>query len=401
MDLNEKLKYYQDSTKQKKTAADGKNPKIPASLHALQQHFQAELCDPEAPYLRIIRPYNLSERVQYATEIKFRFLDRQTFSGSIPLSKCLFFDLETTGLAGGAGTFPFLQGFGYFTQDAFQVRQYLLPDFGREYFVFKELIPFFEQFDYFISYNGKSYDLPLLKSRFVLNRLDMEWNRFNHLDLLHLARRLWKNSYASCDLNTIESQVLQRTRQSDIPGSLIPQAYFNFIRLGVVHDMQRIIEHNYLDIVSLAELLLRLERVEQEPEILDDQALLRLAGLAYNHGSLAYLDHIAKIFQDRYKKTPYKILLWKSFLLKKSSRWSEAVVLWEELRNSKEYLFVALEELAKFYEHVAKDYAKALENTYQAIENLSVLSKLDPYRVRSEVMLAFLHRKQRLEAKKS
>ncbi len=401
MDINEKLKYYRNSTPGAKVETSAKDLKIPASLHALQQHFQAEICDPEAPYLKIVRPYNLTAKDHALAEVKFHFLDRQPFSDSIPLHRCLFFDLETTGLAGGAGTFPFLQGFGYFTSDTFEVRQYLLPDFGREYSVFKELIPFFENFEYFISYNGKSYDLPLLKSRFILNRLDIEWHHFNHLDLLHLARRLWKDSFESCNLNTIETQVLQRTRSSDIPGSLIPQAYFNFIHMGVIHDMQRIIEHNYLDIVSLVELLLQLHRVEEKPEILDDRALLRLAGLSYERRNLSYLDHIAGIFQERYGRVPYKLLLWKSFLLKRSARWDEAVLLWEELQASKDYLFVALEESAKYYEHIAKDYRKALENTRRALEDIAVLSELDPYSRKTEWLHAFQHRKQRLEAKKS
>ena len=176
MDINKKLSYYKTNTSAKP------EPAIPSSLSALKEEFGAEICTVNAPYLKIEQKHSF----KFPAKVSLNLLSKKIFNNPIHLNQCLFFDLETTGLAGGAGTYPFLQGFGYFHEDGFQVEQFFLPDFGREYYLYEYLQDKLSKFKYLVSFNGKSYDLPLLKNRFILNRIKINWQRFKHIDLLHI-----------------------------------------------------------------------------------------------------------------------------------------------------------------------------------------------------------------------
>ncbi|HID39751.1 MAG TPA: hypothetical protein EYP36_09600, partial [Calditrichaeota bacterium] len=317
-------------------------------------------------------------------------------------SSVLFFDLETTGLAGGTGTFPFLLGFGWFEKNSLVVRQYFLPDYGREYALFNHLQEkFFPRFERLVSYNGKSYDFPLLKNRFILNRLHPLFDKWPHIDLLHVVRRIWKASFYSCDLGTIEANVLAHYRQNDIPGYYIPQAYFNFIRTGVVHDMIRIIEHNYRDIVSLAELLFVLEDVERQPEKLSDKnARLNLARLALEQQNDRVLSRLVETFEpqtNEYNQSRF----WMSLLHKKRKNWQEAEAIWRELAESTAFNINALEEMAKYNEHIQQDFRRALQITERALHSLSMLLELEYDTTPSllEFKKKFEHRHKRLKRK--
>ncbi len=334
MDLQSKLKYYKTQTADKKnTERADENP----ALNALAEHFEGKILYPSAPFLQIERRYPLSGHDEQSEDssrkIELGFLSRGDASASsFPLSTVLFFDLETTGLAGGAGTFPFLLGFGWLEKDELIVRQYFLPDYGREYALFSHLQEkFFPHFERLISYNGKSYDFPLLKNRFILNRLHPLFDNWPHIDLLHLVRRIWKDTFYSCDLGTVEVNLLRHYRLNDIPGYYIPQAYFNYLRTGVVHDMIRIIEHNYRDIVSLAELLFILEEVERQPEKVDDKrARLNLARLALEQQNDETLSRLVNTFApqtNEYEQSRF----WLSLLHKKRKNWQEAETIWQEL----------------------------------------------------------------------
>ena len=405
MDLHSKLKYYKSQQREKKpqeSAAD-----TPA-LSALAEHFRGIIQNPSAPFLQIERRHPLAYAQELAagndSRIQLSFLSRNQLKNPFPLSSVLFFDLETTGLAGGAGTYPFLLGFGWVENDALVVRQFLLPDYGREYGLYHYLQEeFFPSFEILVSYNGKSYDLPLLKNRFILNRLQPLFDRWPHLDLLHVARRIWKDSFYSCDLVTIESNILDYHRQNDIPGYYIPQAYFNFIRTGVIHDIIRIIEHNYRDIVSLAKLLLTLERIEQQPHTLTDpRARLNLARLAFEQQNETLLSRLSASFA---LKSPEYVTsrFWLSLLHKKNNNWTEAEAIWLELREREEQRYVVLEELAKYQEHIRKDYHEALRVTEQALHHLDILNELDGYGNNnfSEIKQQFEYRQLRLKRKLS
>ena len=405
MDLHSKLKYYKSQQRKKKpekSTAD--NP----ALSALAEHFCGIIQNPSAPFLQIERRHPLAYAQELAAgdnpQIKLSFLSRNQLERPFPLSSVLFFDLETTGLAGGAGTYPFLFGFGWVENNSLVVRQFFLPDYGREYGLYHHLQEeFFPSFQILASYNGKSYDLPLLKNRFILNRLQPLFDRWPHLDLLHVARRIWKDSFYSCDLVTIESNILDYHRQNDIPGYYIPQAYFNFIRTGVIHDVIRIIEHNYRDIVSLAELLLTLDHIEQQPHTLTDpRARLNLARLAFEQQDETLLSRLSAGFE---LKSPEYVTsrFWLSLLHKKNNNWTEAEAIWLELREREEQRYVVLEELAKYQEHIRKDYHAALRITEQALYHLDILNELNGYGTinLSDIKEEFEYRQQRLKRKLS
>ncbi len=390
MDIKKKLDFYRSSEKPiRKTGAQ-------SALAALQEIFKAELCAPTAPYLKISRYHSFA----FPQEAGLKLLSKYEINNPLPLNECLFFDLETTGLAGGAGTYPFLLGFGYFKEETFTVEQFFLPDYGREYYLFRYLQDLFSRFSCLVSFNGKSYDLPLLRNRFILNRFQMDWKRFKHIDLLHLSRRLWKDSQPSLELTAIERNYLNRTRTGDIPGAYIPEAYFTFLRSGALHDVKKIIEHNYLDIISLAELIVLISKIEANPAIAnDDTVLIRMARLAFELNDGEEFERICGIFDTQKKELPDKIKLWKSLLAKRAEHWQEALVLWEELLETKEYLFFALEELAKYYEHQKKDFTIALRYSQRAMENMQRLFELNPYSAPQERQQAFQKRVRRLMIK--
>ncbi len=401
MDLKDKLDFYKNGSRRKRQTGPGA---APAALRALADYFTGEICRPSAPYLKIERLESTELYTQEnKKEINLLLLTKGDSDSSIDPERCLFFDLETTGLSGGAGTFAFLLGFGMIRAGRLRVEQYFLPDYGREYYLFKELKELFSRFDFLISYNGKSYDLPLLKNRFILNQMEHDFDSLKHLDFLHLARRVWKDSLASCDLISIERHVLDRRRQNDIPGFMIPQAYFDFLRSGVVHEIKRLIEHNYYDIVSLAELFILLDRIEENPAYLKDaRALIRLAKLAFEQKNTNQFKKIFNAYAAHASESDGAVLkVWQSLLMKKQREWPGALSLWEELVNHDNFTLFALEELAKYYEHVQKDHQMALQYTNRALRRFEWAHELYADTTSRDELLAFRRRKKRLMAKLS
>lgn len=129
----------------------------------------------------------------------------------------------------------------------------------------------------------------MLKTRAILNRFEVDLECFEHLDLLHLSRRVWKDSQESCDLGSIEREQLNLQRSGDISGSLIPTAYLRFIQTGLIHEMISAIQHNQIDIFSLKKILFRLAEINEKPEVVSDlKALLRLANLAFELEDFEY-----------------------------------------------------------------------------------------------------------------
>src|SRR5882724_11883608 len=167
--------------------------------------------------------------------------------------RLLYLDTETTGLAGGTGTYAFLVGVGLFDGNGFEVRQYFMRDLDEEPALLAALDALFRDSDGFVTYNGAGFDLPLLETRFVLARRRWRGDRF-HLDLLGAARRLWSARLADCRLGTLEQHVLRVTREDDLPGALIPAAYFAYLRRKRAGELPRVFEHNRCDILSLVAL---------------------------------------------------------------------------------------------------------------------------------------------------
>jgi uncharacterized protein YprB with RNaseH-like and TPR domain len=207
----------------------------------------------------------------------------------------VFFDLETTGLSGGAGTYAFLVGCGRFADDgAFLTQQYVLAAFGDERAMLETVARELARAEALVSFNGRSFDAPLLETRYLYHRLDWTVARLPHIDVLHPARRFWGatpreigTDGGSCSLVALEQQVLGMRRLGDVPGFEIPGRYFQFVRSGDARPLAAVLEHNRLDLLSLAGLTARLMRLiaEGPDEAADAREALAL-GRVYGRSGL-------------------------------------------------------------------------------------------------------------------
>lgn len=170
----------------------------------------------------------------------------------------LFFDTETTGLAGGTGTRAFMIGAADWHGDGLRVRQLLIATMAAETAMLREFASWLSPTTVLASYNGRSYDAPLLKTRYRLARLPDPLHALDHLDLLHPTRRRYRGRWENCRLATIERELLRIVREDDLPGAQAPAAWLGFLRGGASGLLHRVCAHNHQDVVTLARLLLRL-----------------------------------------------------------------------------------------------------------------------------------------------
>ena len=307
--------------------------------------------------------------------------------------RLLYLDTETTGLAGGTGTYAFLVGVGFFDGDGFEVRQYFMRDLDEEPALLAALDALFRDFDGLVTYNGTGFDLPLLETRFVLARRRWPDDRL-HLDLLRAARRLWSARLADCRLGTLEQHVLRFTREDDVPGAMIPAVYFDYLRRKRPGELPRVFEHNRHDILSLAaltgwvaEALTRAPEAERHPEELVGLGRLWEA-MDLERGLACY-----RMALERGLESPgrERVLLRLAHREKGLSRWDEARALWEAATRS-EHGFDPRpwEEIAKLYEHQRQDFIAARAMVEEA------LSRAQAHRAPERVVDALAHRLERL-----
>jgi len=198
---------------------------------------------------------------------------------SIGQSRVLFIDVETTGLAGGAGTYAFLVGCGWFEGATFKVRQFLLARYGAERGLLEDVAGTAADAGALVTYNGKTFDVPLLETRFLFHRMTASFAGMPHVDILHSARRLWRTApyrplngvgaslggpRASCCLDSLEESILGHVREDDVPGYAIPSRYFQYVRSGDERPLAAVLEHNRLDLLSLALLTARAAQLLEE-----------------------------------------------------------------------------------------------------------------------------------------
>ena len=284
--------------------------------------------------------------------------------------EALFLDTETTGLAGGAGTVPFLVGLGWFEGDTFVTRQLFARDYAEERAALTCLTELLRGKGFLVSFNGKAFDANLLAARFIMNRLPDPLRGLPHVDLLHPARRLLSHRLADRRLGSLEVELLGFQREGDIPGSEIPQRYFDWLRRRDGRLMADVFEHNRLDILSLAALAAHLaELIDPEVETAAQHPGDRLAAarLFMARGcpaeAVRLLDPLtASALPDTAREARREL----SLLHKRAGQWPVAVAIWEEMvRRDGRDLF-ALIELAKWHEHRRRDFQRALELTKQA-----------------------------------
>ena len=183
---------------------------------------------------------------------------------ALPAERLLFFDTETTGLAGGTGTRAFMVGAADWYAGTLRIRQLTISTMAAEAAMLEAFRGWLAPEVQLVSYNGKCYDAPLLATRYRLARMGNPLAGLAHVDLLYPARRRYRGVYENCRLATIERQVLKIVREDDLPGSEAPAAWLSYLRGGSAHTLRRVLAHNHQDVVSLSRLL---RHLAEEPGI--------------------------------------------------------------------------------------------------------------------------------------
>jgi uncharacterized protein YprB with RNaseH-like and TPR domain len=292
---------------------------------------------------------------------------------SSPPTRWAFLDTETTGLAGGTGTYAFLVGVGSIEPSGFRLRQFFMRDYGEEPSLLRRLSEHLAQFDVLVTYNGKTYDQPLLETRFRMARARHPFARLEHLDLLFGARRLWKLRLESCRLVDLENQILGVDSQGDLPGEMIPYYYFEYLRTQQAFRLVPIFHHNAIDILSLACLTAIVPFAFRSPEATAFRHGADVIGLARWVLQAGRQDEALRLFRRAVDLGLPDHLLFKTLwdiatLEKRTGAADAALAVFTDLAASPNvYRLRALAELAKYYEHSRRDYGLALEMTRRAL----------------------------------
>ena len=283
--------------------------------------------------------------------------------------RILYLDTETTGL-GGSGTVAFLVGMGFLGDNGFEVHQFLMRDYPEEPYLLKHVAAGLGKFDVLCTFNGTTFDVPLLESRLLMNRMDRSCLDLPHLDLLHMCRWLWKLRLGRCNLGRLEEVILGKPRVDDLPGSEVPQRYFTYLKTKRMELLEDILKHNAQDIASLCVLLNHMADLYRHPE------KIRFSEDVYSMGRA-----LEKLERTEDARRCYRLArrgrmgdLAGSALAvsyRRTGEREEAVRVWQEMVRERRGGIEPYVELAKYEEHVRRNYPAALEWTEQAMIRLS------------------------------
>ncbi|MCD4664925.1 MAG: ribonuclease H-like domain-containing protein, partial [Bacteroidales bacterium] len=277
-----------------------------------------------------------------------------------------------------------------------------LRDFPEEPAMLHSIHDLMKLYNSIISFNGKSFDLPLLKSRFIFHRIKTEFAEPVHLDLLHAARRVWKNSLPDCNLSTLEHQVLKVYRDGDVPSYLIPHLYFEYLRTKDARPMKQIFYHNEIDILSMVTLTVILHHIHKSPlQQLSNKT--DLTTLAKHYENMQKWEKNIAIYKaligseknaERKKELGIKL----GYCYKRSCQWEQAERLWLELIKQGNFRIEPFEELVKYYEHRVRNLKQAEQVVQTALDKINVLEQLhdnSAFSLEKESLLYRLNRIQR------
>jgi hypothetical protein len=275
------------------------------------------------------------------------------------LQDLVFLDAETTGLSGGTGTFAFMIGLGWLDgHNNFKVRQIFLPEPGSELAFLTALMEELSPFTTVVSFNGKSFDIPLLNSRYVLHAMPSPFSQMAHIDLLHLARSIWRYRLSSRTLGDLETHILHFERgEEELPGWMAPKLYLEYLHSGDAFPLKGMFYHNQIDIVSLAALLSAIEHTLSFnvknllelfalAELFEKSADPQQAGRAYAE-TILMAEGSTLAAQARFRL---------GLMARRQENWQNAIAYWQEAADLHPGACV---ELAKYFEHQARDYETA------------------------------------------
>jgi uncharacterized protein YprB with RNaseH-like and TPR domain len=293
----------------------------------------------------------------------------------------VFLDTETTGLGGSSGTYAFLVGAGRFEKEGFRLVQFFMREPAEEAAILTALDAFMipedeEQVEggasgVLVTFNGKAFDGPLLDARYILQGTKSPLRDFAQLDLLHLARRIWRNRLQSRTLMNLEQEILKFTRsQEDVPGWMIPQMYFDYLRSGDARPLTRVIYHNAMDILSMVALMSVLADILLRPLEGTCQYALDQLAVGKLYADMGYLDNAALIIEQALDSgLPLEYNSWAlerlGQLHRRRGDWDAAISVWIQAASEREVN--AHIELAKYYEHRIRDIEEALRWTQAAL----------------------------------
>jgi uncharacterized protein YprB with RNaseH-like and TPR domain len=312
-----------------------------------------------------------------------------------------YLDIETTGLAGGTGTFAFLVGVGKFTQDGFHLAQFFMRDPLEEPAQLLALEEFIAPCQTVVTYNGKSFDVPLLNTRYILQGWKSPLVGLYHIDLLQLARRLWRDRLASRTLGNVETFILGAHRtQEDIPGWMVPQMYFDYLHTGDARPLKGVFYHNEMDVVALAALLNYVSQMLEDPLAAPPPHPVDLIGMGKMFEDLGRINEAVHLYRRSLDFDLQDELLWQtierlSFIYKRQGDYASALALWEQAAQHGD--IYAHVELAKYHEHQRRDVDEAARWTRLALAQIHAPSF--PRLARHQWLPDLEHRLERLVKK--
>ncbi len=311
------------------------------------------------------------------------------------LRRALFLDTETTGLSAGTGTMAFLVGLGFFEGDRFRTVQIFLRDPGDEPAMISYLTDLLPRFEMLITFNGRTFDVPILENRFILARRPFPLAGVFHLDLLPPSRRLWRFRLSSCALTVLEREVLGVERdQADIPSGVIPRVYLDYLRTGDAREIPRILYHNRIDVLSMVTLAARLGRALATLEGLEGPDLYALA--RWHSGEDAERILRKALTSGLPADLRLRALRDLALLLKRAGRRGEATEWWQQLALEDPLGTLAPVELAKTFEWHIPRLHLALQWTEVA---LARVRRWLPGPHRARALEALERRRARLQRK--
>lgn len=321
----------------------------------------------------------------------------------IPLSRFAFLDTETSGLSGGTGTYAFMVGIGRFVEDQFVLQQFFMRDPAEEPAMLEAIADFLAPAQALVTFNGKAFDAPLLTTRYRLHHIPLPYKNYAHLDLLPLARRLWRDRLESRALKYLEEHILGLTRSvEEVQGYEVPWLYFDYLRTGDARPLAGVFYHNAMDVVAMAALLTHVNEMMQNPYQGYVEHGLDFIALGKLFEDLGHWEEAARLFEHGLEldltEADFGVAVKRlSILQKKRGDFNEAVRLWETAAaNGHIYAHI---EMAKYYEHKCRDVKSALQWTRSALQHVKQADL--PTYVRKHWLEEIAHRLARLERKDS
>ena len=286
----------------------------------------------------------------------------------------LFLDTETTGLAGGTGTYPFLVGLAWWEGGGLEVEQLFMREYSEERSLLAALAERLAERRVLVTFNGKSFDWPLLETRYRMTRTIAPPEPRAHLDFLHPARNLWRLRLGSVRLSQLERHVLGWDRGADVASELIPSIYLDFVRSGHAEPLVPVFQHNQMDLRGLAGLSSRILSLlsDEEGTSRDGLELFGVSRICERHGEVKrarklYEQSIASVLPVETDRVARAAL---ARLAKRDGDLARAHELWEDALGSSREGYEAYEQLAIYYEHEAREPRRALTLAREALDQL-------------------------------